>query len=368
MVVKARVGAEDLTMDLSIRRTRRRLPGRRRLVALVTSLVAGAAALLTAAHAAAETEYVHEVSITSADGCGDRPSMDFTKTIAGVPFTRAQHMWFGLNNLNRTKCTDYVLGGIHTRVYGIVGAHDTTAASWRGEVVLAVDGSTKAAVPVQLGTMVPVDLDVTGALRLRVTMRCTASCTLEGQPAHNLRVVRPVSFTDVPVTSPFWADIRWLSERGITDGYSDGTFRPGQSVQRQAVMAFLHRMQGQPPGNYPHPGFSDVPPDHPFAGAIAWAVASGVTTGYPDGTFRGGAPVQRQAVVAWLARLAGGPLPACTSAPFVDVPPGHPFCAHIAWAKAKGITAGNADGTFRGGDAISRQAMARFLRNAEPHV
>lgn len=341
---------------------------RRWVVAVCCVLAVVATNTVQAPPASADTRHVHEVTITDADGCGDAPRIDLVRSIAGVTFSRAQYMWFGLDNLRRSKCTDYVLGGGHTRVYGVVGALDTSATAWRGQVVISVDGTTVVTVPVKLGTMVPVDLDVTGALRLRVAMSCTASCSLEGQPAHNLRVVSPVDFRDVPATSPFWSDIRWLSARGVTDGYKDGTFRPGEPVQRQAVMAFLHRMQGQPPGNYPHPGFSDVPPEHPFVTAIAWAVSEGITTGYADGTFRGGNPVQRQAVVAWLARMAGVALPACTSAPFVDVPTSHPFCPHIAWAKAKGITAGHPDGTFRGGEPISRQAMARFLRKADPLV
>ena len=52
--------------------------------------------------------------------------------------------------------------------------------------------------------------------------------------------------------------------------------------------------------------FSDVTPSHPFYGEIEWLTGSGITTGYPDGTFRPGAPVTRQAMAAYLQRVFAG--------------------------------------------------------------
>jgi hypothetical protein len=54
------------------------------------------------------------------------------------------------------------------------------------------------------------------------------------------------------------------------------------------------------------PTFSDVPPSHPFSDEIEWLADSGITTGYPDGTFRPGAPVTRQAMAAYLERVNAG--------------------------------------------------------------
>ena len=48
----------------------------------------------------------------------------------------------------------------------------------------------------------------------------------------------------------------------------------------------------------------DVPNDYAFAMAIAWAAAAGIAQGYPDDTFRPGQAVTRQAVAAYLCRLA----------------------------------------------------------------
>jgi Flp pilus assembly protein TadG len=48
--------------------------------------------------------------------------------------------------------------------------------------------------------------------------------------------------------------------------------------------------------------FSDVGPSHPFRADIDRMVEAGITTGYADGTFRPGAAVSRQAMSAFLGR------------------------------------------------------------------
>lgn len=171
------------------------------------------------------------------------------------------------------------------------------------------------------------------------------------------------SFTDVPRIHAFFAEIEWLARTGATTGYDDGTYRPGNAVTRQAFAAWLWRLAGEPIPAGPPP-FSDVPPDHPFADAIAWAAEEDLTFGFPDGTFRPTNVITRQANMAFLWRLAGSPPPA-GDPPFSDVPPTHPFCNAIAWAAESGLAEGFPDGTFHPGDPVTRQAAAAFLFRAE---
>ncbi|MCL2595631.1 MAG: S-layer homology domain-containing protein, partial [Promicromonosporaceae bacterium] len=49
------------------------------------------------------------------------------------------------------------------------------------------------------------------------------------------------TFLDVPRTSQFFTEIEWLAQTGITTGWPDGTFRPNSPVERQAMAAFLYR-------------------------------------------------------------------------------------------------------------------------------
>ena len=58
--------------------------------------------------------------------------------------------------------------------------------------------------------------------------------------------ITPSRFTDVKSGDQFYTEISWLAQRGITTGYPDGTYRPLESVERGAMAAFFYRMQGSP--------------------------------------------------------------------------------------------------------------------------
>jgi len=169
-------------------------------------------------------------------------------------------------------------------------------------------------------------------------------------------------FFDVDTAHPFRDEIRWMVEEGLSTGYWNGTFDPTGSVSRQALVAFLWRLAGSPEAEGVSP-FSDVGPTHPFHEAIEWASSEGIVNGYPGGTFRPGDKVGRQALAAVLWRSAGSPVVA-TGAAFSDVPSTHPFAAAIAWMVDAELTAGYADGTFRPASPVSRQALAAFLQRS----
>lgn len=104
--------------------------------------------------------------------------------------------------------------------------------------------------------------------------------------------------------SQFYKEITWLRSKGITTGYPDGTFRPADSTNRDAMAAFMYRFKGTPAFAPPAASpFTDVATTGPFFKEIAWLSTKGVTTGYGDGTFRPVAPVWRDAMAAFLHRL-----------------------------------------------------------------
>ena len=170
-------------------------------------------------------------------------------------------------------------------------------------------------------------------------------------------------FKDIPLDFPFVQEIRWLAQSGITTGFSDGTFRPSASVERQAMAAFLYRAAGSPDFEAPAVSpFTDVRPTDPFYTEIAWLAEQGITTGFSDGTFRSTAPIERQAMAAFLYRWAGEPaFTAPATSPFSDVATSHPFYAEITWLARVQITNGYSDGTFRSLTPVARDAMAAFL-------
>ncbi|MCC5951426.1 MAG: S-layer homology domain-containing protein [Acidimicrobiia bacterium] len=167
-------------------------------------------------------------------------------------------------------------------------------------------------------------------------------------------------FTDVPCGHRFFGEIRWAQETELVTGFDDGTFRPTDDVSRQALVTTLWRLEGAPEGPFDDPEFSDVDEDHQFFDAIAWAHDAGLVTGYADGTFGPTLPTSRQAFSAVLWRLEGSPDGPFVDPGFPDVDDDHPFADAIWWFAAEGFTTAYADGTFRPGAMVSRQATTAF--------
>ena len=116
-------------------------------------------------------------------------------------------------------------------------------------------------------------------------------------------------FRDVDRSTPHAEDILWLAHAGISAGWteSDGsrTYRGMDSVKRQDMAAFMHRLAKLAArGSHVSPkSFGDVTSSTPHADDIRWLAGSGVSTGYPDGTYRGMVSVYRQDMAAFLHRL-----------------------------------------------------------------
>lgn len=187
-----------------------------------------------------------------------------------------------------------------------------------------------------------------------------------------------LTFNDVDVTTPHQEDIVWLAENGISTGYPGGLFKPMTDVYRQDMAAFLYRLAGEPdytPTPADKARFKDVNDQTPHAKEIYWLAASGISTGYLDGTFKPLAPVVRQDMAAFLRRLAkvmGDPeseswKPQNTNA-FPDVIAQTDHQEDILWLTEAEVSAGYIDGTFRPLATVVRQDMAAFLHRLSDHV
>jgi GH25 family lysozyme M1 (1,4-beta-N-acetylmuramidase) len=126
---------------------------------------------------------------------------------------------------------------------------------------------------------------------------------LENPRSDDPTCTRP-PFGDVPISSPFCGGIAWLSKQGITVGDGDGGFGPRRTVSRQEMAAFLYRLKnpGKDDPTCTRQPFPDVR-SSPFCGDIAWLSHQDITGGYPDGGFHPAAEITRQAMAAFLHRL-----------------------------------------------------------------
>lgn len=155
----------------------------------------------------------------------------------------------------------------------------------------------------------------------------------------------------------------WMKDTGISAGWSDGTYRPLQPVNRDAMAAFLHRLAGEPEVDLPEVSpFTDVDPGDQHYEAIVWASENGITTGWADGTFRPTQPIKRDAMAAFVHRYAGQTdYEAPATSPFTDVPTTAMYYEEMAWMYDRELATGWTDGTYRPLQPTNRDATAAFL-------
>jgi hypothetical protein len=136
------------------------------------------------------------------------------------------------------------------------------------------------------------------------------------------------------------------------------------------MAAFMYRLAGSPaftpPGVSP---FMDVTPQTQFYKEITWLASKGISTGWDEGngvrSYRPLQPVNRDAMAAFMYRLAGSPAyTAPGSSPFTDVPQTQ-FYKEINWLASANISTGwvesNGSRTFRPLQPVNRDAMAAFM-------
>ncbi|MFW7413812.1 carbohydrate binding domain-containing protein [Demequina sp. SO4-18] len=182
------------------------------------------------------------------------------------------------------------------------------------------------------------------------------------------------TFVDVDASLEHYESIMWLATQGITRGWEteSGTeFRPFSSITRDAMAAFLYRFEGEPVVDTSDgsPFIDITPTSTEFYEEILWLEQQGITNGWetPAGTeFRPFEPITRDAMAAFLYRLAGEPAWSDPeTSPFSDITSDNTeFYTEITWLESTAITKGwvTSSGTeFRPFNATTRDAMAAFL-------
>jgi hypothetical protein len=176
----------------------------------------------------------------------------------------------------------------------------------------------------------------------------------------------PVS-AQVSDISGHWAESRisaWI-EKGWASGYSDGTFKPNNSVTRAEFMTLANKAFGYTKTT--EISYSDVASADWYYVEVAKAMAAGYISGYEDGTIRPKNPISRQEAAAMLARILN--LDSTANLQVLDnftdkdsIP---------AWSKgaiaavvAEGFMSGYPDGTFRPTRNITRAEAIVMLDNA----
>lgn len=179
-------------------------------------------------------------------------------------------------------------------------------------------------------------------------------------------------FTDI-AGSLHESDILTIWRADITQGCWADRYCPNDPVSRWQMAVFLVRALGLSTEGHPN-AFPDDD-GHPFEGHINAVAAAGITTGYPDGTFKPDGLVDRSQMAGFLLRALGVLVEEDHSSSehagpwqpvFSDVPDGQWYSGLVVHLAEHGITLGcNAEGTrYCPLDPVTRAQMASFLVRA----
>jgi hypothetical protein len=116
-----------------------------------------------------------------------------------------------------------------------------------------------------------------------------------------------VSYCDVTKTDWFYEYVANLSARGIIKGYSDGCFKPGQSITRAEFVTLLMKGTGADISiTSAYKPFYDVANGSGewYSEYVNMAAKAGYTKGYSDGTFHPSANISRAEAVAILYNMS----------------------------------------------------------------
>ncbi len=210
------------------------------------------------------------------------------------------------------------------------------------------------------------------------------------------------SFTDVPVTQPFYKKIETLFHNGITAGCTTTQYCPSTVVTRSQMAIFIARGIAGGGAAVPVSGtvgssayncvsggvslFTDVLPSDSFCRHVHYIAAQNVTLGCAPSLFCPSGNVSRVEMAAFMAKAlvapSGGPgIPqsyppdpvtglsySCVSGSpsvhFSDVTASNTFCKHVHFLWARGVISGCSATQYCPGASVTRDAMAKFLSNA----
>ena len=207
-------------------------------------------------------------------------------------------------------------------------------------------------------------IDDKGDVSLRMTHASQYAIVID-EKSHQL------PFTDLGENQWYESAVRYAYTHNIMEGTSATTFVPGKSLTRAEAVQVLYNLEGKPEVSG-SAAFPDLVNGW-YKPAIAWAEQTGVVDGYEDGTFRPGQPVNRMEFAQMLynyAKYKGYDLTAQGDlTAFPDGDSVQPWAeTAMTWANGNELINGHDDGTLEPGGTTTRAQAASILMRFDQNV
>ncbi|MBN2087747.1 S-layer homology domain-containing protein [Candidatus Peregrinibacteria bacterium] len=166
-----------------------------------------------------------------------------------------------------------------------------------------------------------------GIATIRVTAQDESRIVLRAQNGSLVGESTPIymeevkAFADVSKGHPNYEAIKYLSDNGVINGYSDGTFKPNNTVNRVEALKMLMLAFNAGTGPTQELTFTDTSNSEWYSTTLGTAVSKGIVKGYDDGTFRPDTMVNKAEYLKMLFKTNGIELTdTITANPYADVP------------------------------------------------
>lgn len=164
-------------------------------------------------------------------------------------------------------------------------------------------------------------------------------------------------FSDMNYSNEHNGNVMYLVDKGIINGYEDGTFKPNQNITNRQVAVMIFRALKLKDEAYKAPSYSDVSPSDSAYREIAILAQRGI---FPKSDkFYPNQFITREKMAQVLVNAFK--LKGTSSKKFKDVQTTHTAYVAIQALVANNITLGYEDGTFKPNALLTRAHFSTFL-------
>lgn len=141
-------------------------------------------------------------------------------------------------------------------------------------------------------------------------------------------------FNDLSEDDSSYPAVSYLYKQGTVQGYPDGTFQPDRTVSRVESLKFIYAGLDQPVSSKLKVSYKDTEPKGWYASYLATASSKGVVQGYSDGTFKPNQGVNRVEFLKMLFATVDVTVdPVVTEDPYDDVNNLSWYAPYVAYSK-----------------------------------
>jgi len=175
--------------------------------------------------------------------------------------------------------------------------------------------------------------------------------------------VYAAEFSDVPSDYIYSSAITYLESNNIVDGYIDGTFKPENTISRVEFLKIIMNGTRVTLDSNTPADFNDIQNDLWYSPYIRKANSEGWITGYPDGTFKPGNPINKAEAFKILGEVQNWDRPAngaVPEAPYLDTPRYAWYSPYIYFAKENDLIPDNSEYLYPRNN-VARGYMAEIV-------